>query len=118
MDASLSLEDGFESPSPTNIPNTNVIRNSHSASNMFQCTTLGETTTGTFYTDTTGAFSVTSLENMQAYDVGHEYDTAPYFEKPCPEFKDDTIIEGYEEVFNKLTAKGYAPQFRPKVDFI
>ena len=35
MDASLSLEDGFESPSPTNIPNTNVIRNSHSASNMF-----------------------------------------------------------------------------------
>ena len=55
---------------------------------------------GTFYTDTTGAFSVTSLENMWVYVEGYEYDTGPCFAKPCPEFKDDTIIEGYEEVFS------------------
>ena len=55
----------LEAPSPaSSIPNTNVIFDTHSASNVLCCTALGDATTGTFYTDMTGAFPFTSLENM------------------------------------------------------
>ena len=61
--------------------------------------------------DMTGAFPVTSLESTQAYVVAYEYDTNTAFPKPCPDFKDATIIAASKEVFNKLKAKGYEPTF-------
>ena len=66
---------------------------------------------GTFYTDMTGAFTVTLLENMQAYCVAYDYDTTTIFDKQSPDFKDDTLIVVFEEVFNKLKANGYVPGF-------
>ena len=78
---------------------------------MFCSAALGDATTDTFYTDMTGAFPVTSFENMQAYFVAYDYDTNTIFAKPCLDFKDATIITAFEEVFNKLKAKGYGPKF-------
>jgi hypothetical protein len=66
----------------------NVIVDSHSTSNVFCCAALGDATTGTFYTDMTGAFPVTSLENMQAYFLAYDYKTNTIFANPCPDFKD------------------------------
>ena len=59
----------------------------------------------------TRSFSVTSLENMQAYFVAYDYNTNAIFAKPCPGFEDNTIITAFEEVFNKLKSKGYTPLF-------
>ena len=84
---------------------------SQSASNVLYCVVLGDTTTGTFYTDMTGAFPVILLENMQAYFVAYDYDTTTIFAKPYLDFKDDTIIAAFKEVFNRPKAKSYAPQF-------
>ena len=57
----------------------------------------------------TGVFPVTSLENMQAYFVAYDYDTNTTIAKPCLNFKDNTTIAAFKEVFNKLKTKGYAP---------
>ena len=78
---------------------------------MFCCAVFGDVTTGTFYTDMTGVFLVTSLENMQAYFVAYHYNINTIFAKPCPDFKGATIITVFREVFNKLKAKGYVPRF-------
>ena len=48
---------------------------------------------------------------MQACFVAYDCDTNLMFAKPCPDFKDATIIAAFEEVFNKLKAKGYKPKF-------
>ena len=93
-----ATKDFDKTPVPASInPGTNVILDNHSTSNVFCCTTLGDATTGTFYTNMTGSLSVTSLENMQASFVAYDYDTNKIFAKPCPDFKDDTIIAVFEE---------------------
>ena len=104
MEGKVPSDDDFTDIAPTNINNSNVIEDSHSASNVFCCAALGDATTGTFYTDMTGAFPVTSLESMQAYFVAYDYNSNTLFAKPCPGFKDATIIAAFEEVFND---KGY-----------
>ena len=111
LEGEVPSDDVFADIAPININNSSVIEDSHSASNVFCCATLGDATTGTFYTDVTGAFPVTSLESMQAYFVAYDYDTNTIFAKPCLDFKDATIITAFEEVFNKLKAKGYEPKF-------
>ena len=104
------VEEPATTPSTTNT-DANIIIDTHSTSNVFCCAALGDATTGTFYTDMTGAFPVTSLENMQSYFVAYDYDTNTIFANPCPDFKDETIITAFKEVFNELKSKGYAPQF-------
>ena len=52
-----------------------------------------------------------SLENMQAYVVACNYDTHNIFALPVPNFKDETVIEAFEEIFNDLKCKGYTPTF-------
>ena len=111
MKSKVLGDDDFANTTPTSIPSSNDIEDSHSVSNVFCCAALGDTTTGTFYTDTTGAFPVISLGSMQAYFVAYDYDTTIIFAKPCPDFKDATIIAAPKEVLNKLKAKGYAPKF-------
>ena len=58
----------------------------------------------------TGAFPVASLKSMQAYVVVYDYETNTMFAKPCPDFKDATIIAAFKEVFSEFKAKGYKPK--------
>ena len=58
VEDTVPIEDEFKAPSPTSIPNATDIRDSHSASNVLCCAALGDATTGTFYTNITGAFLV------------------------------------------------------------
>ena len=59
----------------------------------------------------TSRVPVTSLENIQAYLVAYDYDTNTNFATPCPEFKHDTAIAAFEEVFNKFRTNEYTPAF-------
>ena len=79
--------------------------------NVFCCAALGDTRTGTFYTDMTGAFPTMSLEGMQYYFIAYDYDTNNTFAVPTKDLKDDTIITAFEGVFNNLKSKGYTPKF-------
>ena len=96
---------------PSSSSDTHFILDNHSASNVFCCTALGNATPGTFYTDRTESFPVKSLENTQAHSVAYDYDTNTIFPKPCPDFKYDTIIVAFKDVFNELKIKGYIPAF-------
>ena len=96
---------------PSTDARPNVIENTENVCNVFCCAALGDATTGVFYTDMTGAFPVTSLENMQAYFVAYDYDTNNIFALPVPNFKDETVITAFEEIFNYLKDKGYTPTF-------
>ena len=78
LEGKVPSDDDFADIVPTNIDNSNVIEDSHSANNVFCCAVLGDATTGTFYTDMTGAFPVTSLESMQAYFVAYDYNTTTF----------------------------------------
>ena len=111
MEGEVPSDDDFADAAAMNVTNSNVIEGSHSASNVFCCAALGDTTAGIFYTDMTGSFQVTSLESMQGYFVAYDYDTNTIFAKPCPDFKDATIIAAFKEVFNEFKAKGYKPKF-------
>ena len=92
LEDTVPIKDEFEDTSPMGTPTAISIHNTHSASNVFCCAVLGNMTNGNFYTNMAGTFPVTSLENMQAYFVAYDYDTTTIFAKPCPDFKDATII--------------------------
>ena len=64
MEDAVPRDDKFADAAPTGIPNSNIIQNGHSAINMFCCALLGDVSMGTFYTNMTGAFPVTSLDSM------------------------------------------------------
>ena len=69
----------FADTAPTNIPNSNIIEDSHSANSILCCAALGDATMGTFYTNMTGAFPVTLLKSMHAYFVVYDYNTETMF---------------------------------------
>jgi hypothetical protein len=105
-------EDVDEPPVPASVnPGTIIIPDNHSTSSVLCYAVLGDTSRGTFCTDMTGGFPVTSLENMQAYVVAYAYGTNTTFAKPCPDFNYDIIITVFEEVFDELKTKGYTPAF-------
>ena len=79
MEGEVASDDDFADTATTYSNVSNATEDSHSASNVFCCAALGDATTGTFYTDMTGAFPVTSLESMQAFFVVYEYDTDTIF---------------------------------------
>ena len=90
-----------ETPSPLSIsPDTTIILDNHSASNVSCRVALGDATTGTFYTDMTKNFPVTLLENIQAYFVTYNDDTNTIFTKPSPDFKYNTIIAAFRDMFS------------------
>ena len=99
----MPINDKSEDPSQKSTPSANVICNSLSVSNKFYCTASGDASTGTFYTDMTGTFPVTSRENMKAYFVAYNYCANTIFAKPCPYLKDATIITAFEEVLIQQT---------------
>jgi hypothetical protein len=96
--------------SPSVDPDTNVILDTQSASNVLWCAVLDNATTGIFFPNMTGSFLVTPLENIQAHVVAYTYDTTTIFAKSCPDFNDVMTITVFEDVFNKLKSKGYIPR--------
>ena len=104
------IMDKIDAP-PSTDARPNVIGNTENVCNVFCCAALGDATTGVFYTDMTGVFPVTSLKNMQAYFVAYDFDTNNIFALPVPNFKDETVITAFEEIFNDLKYKGYTPTF-------
>ena len=108
LEDAVPSDNEFTNTAQTGIPNSNIIQDSHSAINVFFCDTSDDATTGTFYTNMTHAFPVTLPKSMQDYLLAYHYDTNTIFAKPCPDFKDDTIVT-FEEVFDKHKVKGYAP---------
>ena len=96
---------------PSTDTRPNVIEDTEVFCDLFCCAALGNTTTRVFYTDMTWAFPVTSLENMQAYFLVYNYDTNNIFALPVPNFKDETVITAFEEIYNELKDKGYTSTF-------
>lgn len=63
------------------------------------------------YTDMTDLFPVQSLEGEQVFFVAYDYDTGAIFALPTTDFKDNTIIQVFKQMFNELKDKGGTPKF-------
>ncbi len=69
---------------------------------MFCFATLADATTGTMYTDLTGAFPVRSFKNMQYIFVVYIYDLNAIIVHPMPSQTNTSFIAAFTEVFNIL----------------
>ena len=78
---------------------------------VFWSAALADATQGTLYTDMPGTFPVQSLEGKQAFFAAYDYDINTIFALLTTDFKDSTHIQAFEQVFNDLKDKGYAPKF-------
>jgi hypothetical protein len=76
---------------------------------MFCFAALSNVTTGTMYTDLTGAFPVRSFKNMQYIFVVYIYDLNAIIVHPMPSQTDASFIAAFIEVFNILQARDYQP---------
>ena len=90
---------------PSTDTGPNIIEDTEKVCDVFYCAALGNATTRVSYTGMTGAFPVISLENMQAYIVAYDHDTNNMFALPVPNFKDETLITDFEEIFNELKTR-------------
>jgi hypothetical protein len=63
---------------------------------------LADATTGTMYSDLTGAFHVRSFKNMQYIFVVYIYDLNAIIVRPMPSQTDASFIAAFTEVFNIL----------------
>ncbi len=79
--------------------------------NMFCLAVLADLHKGTIYNDNTGKFPVQSLEGHQLFFVTYVYDLNVILARPLKNQQSETIIDMYEEVFNFLQGKGFAPKF-------
>ncbi len=69
---------------------------------MFCFAALTNATTGTMYTDLTGAFPVRSFKNMQYIFVVYIYDLNAINVRIMPSQTDASFITAFTEVFNIL----------------
>jgi hypothetical protein len=76
---------------------------------MFCFAALANATTGTMYTDITGAFPVRSFKNMQYIFVVCIYDLNAIIVCPMPSQTDASFIAAFTEDFNILCAWDYQP---------
>jgi hypothetical protein len=76
---------------------------------MFCFAALADATTGTMYTDLTGAFPARSFKNMQYIFVVYIYDLNAIIVHPTPSQTDASFIATFTEVFNILRAREYQP---------
>jgi hypothetical protein len=72
------------------------------AQDMFCFAALAKATTGTMYTDLTGAFPVRSFKNMQYIFIVYIYDLNTIIVHPMPSQPDTSFIAAFTEVFNIL----------------
>jgi hypothetical protein len=76
---------------------------------MFCFATLADATSGTMYTDLTGAFPVISFKNMQYICVAYIYDLNTIIVNPMASCTDASFIAAFTEVFAILQAWDYQP---------
>ena len=69
---------------------------------MFCFAALADATTGTMYTDLTGAFPVRSFKNVQYILVVYIYDLNAIIVRPMPSQTNASFIAAFTEVFNIL----------------
>ncbi len=79
------------------------------AQDMLCSAALADATTGTMYTDLTGAFPVRSFKNMQYIFVAYIYDLNAIIICPMPSRTNASIIAALTKVFNILRAWEYQP---------
>ncbi len=76
---------------------------------MFCFATLADATTGTMYTDLTGAFPVRSFKNMIYIFVAYIYDINAIIVCPTALRTDASFIVAFTKVFAILRAWNYQP---------
>jgi hypothetical protein len=76
---------------------------------IFCFAALANATTGTMYTDLTGAFPVRSFKNMQFIFIVYIYDLNTIIVRPMPCQTDASFIAAFTEVLNILQARDYQP---------
>ncbi len=76
---------------------------------MFCFAALADATSGTMYTDLTGAFPVRSFKNMQYIFVAYIYDLNAIIIRPMASRTDASFIAAFTEVFAILRARDYQP---------
>jgi hypothetical protein len=79
------------------------------AQDMFCFPALADATTGTMYTDLTGAFTVRSFKNMIYIFVAYIYDLNAIIVRPMASCTDASFIAAFTEVFAILRARDYQP---------
>jgi hypothetical protein len=79
------------------------------AQDMFCYATLTDATTGTMYTDLTGAFPVRSFKNMIYIFVAYIYDLNAIIICPMASRTDASFIAAFTKVFAILCARNYQP---------
>jgi hypothetical protein len=76
---------------------------------MFCFAILADSTTGTMYTDLTGAFPVKSFRNMIYIIVAYIYDLNAIIVRPMASCTDASFIAAFTKVFAILRAWNYQP---------
>jgi hypothetical protein len=79
------------------------------AQDMFCFATLADTTTGTMYTDLTGAFPVRSFKNMIYIFVAYIYDLNAIIVRPMASCTDASFIAAFNEVVAILRTRKCQP---------
>lgn len=79
--------------------------------NVFCYASLADKHKITLYTGATGALPVRSLDGHQYYFIAYDYDLNFIFAIPIVSLTDESIIQAFEDVFDQLKNKGYAPRF-------
>jgi hypothetical protein len=77
--------------------------------NMFCFAALADATTGTMYTNLTGAFPIQLFKNMQYLFVVYVYDINTIIVRPMPSRLDASFISAFSDVFAILHARDYQP---------
>jgi hypothetical protein len=77
--------------------------------NMFCFAALADATTGTMYTDLTGAFPVRSFKNMIYIFIAYIYDLSAIIVRPMALRTDVSFIAAFTKVFAILRARNYQP---------
>jgi hypothetical protein len=91
------------------VDNMFPIHEACAARNMFCCAALADATTGTMYTDITGAFPVRSFNNMQYIFVAYIYNLNAIIVRPMTNCTNASFITAFTEVFHILKAHQYQP---------
>jgi hypothetical protein len=76
---------------------------------MFCFAALADATSGTIYTDLTGAFPVRSFKNMQYIFVAYIYNLNAIIVRPMASRTDASFIAAFTKVFAILRAQDYQP---------
>ncbi|KAL7500917.1 hypothetical protein ACHAWT_008970 [Skeletonema menzelii] len=78
--------------------------------NVFCYAALADKIEGTIYTDITGALPHRSLEGNLYYLIAYIHDMNAIMARPIKSTKSEDIVGAFEEIFQYLKERGYAPK--------